>query len=45
MLALLHDKAISSKIYNMQVKVQVKFTQEEAMKAQRWSRCIDLLFL
>jgi len=45
MLALLHDKANSSKIYNMQVKVQVKFTIEEATKTQWGSRCIDLLFL
>jgi hypothetical protein len=26
-------------------KVKVKFTLEQAMKAQRWSRCITLLFL
>jgi len=27
------------------VKVNVKFTLEQAMKAQRGSRCKDLLFL
>jgi hypothetical protein len=43
MLALLHDKATSSKIYNRQVKV--KFTLEQATKVQWGSRRIDLLFL
>ena len=31
--------------YKVKVKVKVKFTLEQATKAQRWSRGIALLFL
>jgi hypothetical protein len=30
---------------SVKVKVKVKFTPEQAMKAQRWSRGIAVLFL
>ena len=32
-------------VFCVKVKIKAKFTLEQATKAQRGSRCIDLLFL
>jgi hypothetical protein len=42
----LQEKSYTGKcVHTTEIKVKVKFTLEQAMKAQSWSRIIAVLFL